>query len=112
MPRLAPQCLLKGVIPLPMGFRVKEPGNVVRFRALVRLLKLSPKEVSRATGFSRSYISRVLSCKDDFTGSPAFFRTVEHKLPDVIAGRTSQFFTIPAVSVQRARDVLELLPVE
>ena len=90
------------------GHRVREPGNVVRLRALVRLLNLSPKEVSRATGFSRSYISRVLSCKDDFTGSPAFFRTVEHKLPDVIAGRTAQYFTIPAVSVQRARDILDL----
>jgi transcriptional regulator with XRE-family HTH domain len=90
------------------ALRVKEPGNVVRLRALVRLLNLSPKEVSRATGFSRSYISRVLSCKDDFTGSHSFFRTLEHKLPDVIAGRTAQFFTIPAVPVQRAREVLDL----
>src|ERR1039458_2308519 len=76
MPRLAPQCLLKGVIPLPMGFRVKEPGNVVRFRALVRLLKLSPKDVSIVCGFSRSYVSWVLSRKDDFTGSPEFFRSL------------------------------------
>ena len=94
------------------GLRVKETGNVIRFRALVRLFKLSPTDVARVSGFSRSYISRVLSCKDDFTGSQEFFRTMEHKLPDVIAGRTSQYFTIPAVSVARARDVLEQLPVE
>ena len=88
------------------GHRVKEPGNVVRFRALVRLFRLSPTDVARATGFSRSYISRILSPKDDFTGSPEFFRSLETKLGTVIAGRTAQYFTIPAVSVQRARDVL------
>jgi hypothetical protein len=88
------------------ALRVKEPGNVVRFRALVRLFRLSPTDVARATGFSRSYISRILSPNDDFTGSPEFFRSLETKLGTVIAGRTAQYFTIPAVSVQRARDVL------
>jgi hypothetical protein len=58
------------------GLRVKEPGNVVRFRALVRLFRLSPKDVARTTGFSRSYVSRVLSRKDDFTGSHSFFSFV------------------------------------
>jgi hypothetical protein len=88
--------------------RVKEPGNIVRFRALVRLFRMSPKDVSKATGFSRSYISRMLSRKDDFTGSPEFFRTLELKLGTVIDQRTSQFFTVPSVSVPRARDVLDL----
>ncbi len=37
---------------------------------------------------------------------------LEQKLPEVIAGRTSQFFTVPAVSVARARVVLEQMPVE
>ena len=90
------------------GLRVKEPGNVVRFRALVRLFRLSPRDVARATGFSRSYISRVLSCKDDFTGSPEFFRSLELKLGTVIDQRTAQYFTVRAVPVQRARDVLDL----
>jgi hypothetical protein len=54
----------------------------------------------------------LLSCKDDFTGSPEFFRTLEMKLPEVIAGRTSQYFTVPATPVSRARAVLERLPVK
>ena len=111
----APHCATKPVsrrYSASDGLRVKEPGNVVRFRAVVRLFRLSPKDVARATGFSRSYISRVLSCKDDFTGSPEFFRTVETKVGTVIDARSSQFFTIPAVPVRRARDVLEQLPVE
>jgi tetratricopeptide (TPR) repeat protein len=82
---------------------------LVDYSAAIRLFKLSPKGVSKATGFSRSYVSRVLSCKDGFTGSHEFFRTLELKLGTVIDQRASQFFTIPAVSVQRARDVLDLV---
>src|ERR1035437_1805241 len=107
----APPCATKPVSRrycASKGYRVKEPGNVVRFRAVVRLFRLSPKDVARVSGFSRSYISRVLSCKDDFTGSPEFFRILEQRLGTVIDARSSQFFTVPAVSVQRARDVLDL----
>jgi hypothetical protein len=86
----------------------KETGNIVRLRALVRLFRLSPSAIGRATGFSRCYVARLLSRKDDFRGSPEFFRTLEAKLHEVIAGRTAQYFTVPAVSVARARDVLEM----
>jgi hypothetical protein len=85
-------------------------GNVLRLWALVRLFRLSPSAVAKTTGFSRSYVARLLSPRDEFSGSSEFFRALEQKLPDVIAGRTSQFFTVPAVSVQRARNVLEQLP--
>jgi hypothetical protein len=78
--------------------------------ALVRLFRLSPSAVAKTTGFSRCYVARLLSRKDDFTGSSEFFRTLECKLPDVIAGRTSQVFTCPAVPVARARGILEQLP--
>jgi hypothetical protein len=107
----APPCATKPVrrrYSASDALRVKETGNIVRFRALVRLFRLSPTDVSRATGFSRSYISRLLSCNDDFTGSPAFFRTLETKLGTVIDQRASQFFTVPATPVHRARDVLDL----
>jgi transcriptional regulator with XRE-family HTH domain len=83
-------------------------GNRIRLWALVRLFRLSPSAVAKATGVSRSYVARLLSRKDDFTGSPEFFRTLEFKLGQIINGRASQFFTIPAVSVTRARDVLEM----
>ena len=78
--------------------------------ALVRLFRLTPSEIGKATGFSRSYVSRLLNPKDDFSGSGQFFHTLECKLSDVIASRTAQYFTVPAVSVQRVRRVLEGLP--
>jgi hypothetical protein len=34
------------------------------------------------------------------------------KLPEVIAARTSQFFTVPAVSVARARNVIQQMPAD
>src|ERR1035437_474902 len=87
-------------------------GNVLRLWALVRLFRLSASEIGKATGFSRSYVARLLSPRDDFSGSAEFFRAVECKLGTIIAGRTTQYFTVPAVSVQRARNVLEQVPVE
>jgi hypothetical protein len=49
----------------------------------------------------------MLSPNDDFTGSAEFFRSLEMKLGDVVGGRAAQFFTVPATSVARAREVLE-----
>ena len=74
----------------------------------MRLFGLSPNSIAEATGFSRTYVARLLSPKDQLVGSPEFFHTLESKLPEVIAARTSQFFTIPAVPVGRARDVLAM----
>lgn len=85
-------------------------GNVLRLWALVRLFRLSASEIGKATGFSRSYVARLLSPRDDFSGSAEFFRTAECKLGQIIDRRSAQFFTCPAVSVARARGVLEQLP--
>lgn len=78
----------------------------------MRLFRLSPSAIAKATGFSRCYVARLLSPRDEFKGSPEFFRALECKLGQIIDGRSVQFFTCPAVSVQRARNVLEQLPVE
>src|SRR5262245_54975757 len=75
---------------------IKGRGKYLRFWALARLFKLSPNQVAKATGFSRPYVARLLSRKDDFTGSPEFFRSLELKLGAVVDGRTVQFFTVPA----------------
>jgi len=83
-------------------------GNVLRLWALVRLFRLSASEIAKATGFSRSYVARLLSPRDEFSGSPEFYRTLECKLGQIIDQRASQFFTVPATPVSRARDVLEL----
>jgi hypothetical protein len=87
-------------------------ANRIRLWALARLFRLSASEIAKATGFSRSYVARLLSPRDGFSGSPEFFRALECKLPDVIDGRTAQFFTCPATPVSRARDVLERVLVE
>jgi hypothetical protein len=52
----------------------------------------------------------LLSPNDPFVGSPEFFRSLEFKLGEVIQGRTSQYFTVRATPVQRARSILEQLP--
>ena len=80
--------------------------------ALTKLFRLTAKEVGRQTGYSRSYVSRLLNPKDDFSGSPEFFRAVECKLGTILDNRSSQFFTCPAVPVARARDVIEQMPVD
>lgn len=87
-------------------------GNRIRLWALVRLFRLSPSAIAKATGFSRPYVARLLSDRDEFSGSPEFFRTLECKLGQIIDGRSAQFFTCPGVSVARARNVLERWPVE
>jgi hypothetical protein len=47
---------------------------------------------------------------NDLIPSPEFLRKLEHQLGTIIDGRCSQFFTIPATPVQRARGVLEQMP--
>ena len=74
----------------------------------MRLLGLSASEVARASGVSRSYVARILSPRDELVGSQAFYRTLEARLHEVIAARTTQFFTLPATPVARAREVLDM----
>ena len=79
-------------------------ANTLRLRAVVALFRLSASEIARGTGFSRPYVSRCLS-GNDLIPSPEFLRKLECKLGTIIDGRASQFFTIPAVPVQRAQDL-------
>jgi len=88
--------------------RARVGGNRTRLWAIVRLFQISPSDIAEATGFSRPYIARLLSPKDDLEGSSDFFRILEQKLGTIIEGRTAQFFVVPAVSVQRVRAVMEL----
>ena len=90
--------------------QVRVSGNRIRLWAIVRLFRLSPSAVAKATGFSRPYVARLLSRNDDFTASPEFWRMLECKLGTIIDGRASQIFTVPAVSVARARGVMEGMP--
>ena len=83
-------------------------GNRVRLMTVVTIFRLTPSEIGKATGFSRSYVSRLLNPKDEFSGSPEFFRVLEQQLGAIIEERSAQYFTVPAVSVARARNVLEL----
>ena len=114
-PRKAPRkCPRAPTKPVSNRYLLHQPvsPNALRLRAVVRLFKLSPTEVARAAGVSRCYVARLLSPSDDFQGSPEFYRRLEANLGRVIEGRTSQFFTVPAVSVRRVQKVMEQMPVE
>ena len=87
-------------------------ANCVRLLALVRLFRLTPNQVAKAAGFSRPYVARLLSHRDDLVGSHEFYRALECKLGTIIENRTAQYFTVPAVSLRRVQGVLEQLPVE
>ena len=102
----SPQKPLPSVYKRYQGIQ-RRHGNVVRLWTLARLFRLSASEVGKATGYSRSYVARLLSPRDDFNGSPEFWRTLECKLGTIIDQRASQVFTCPAISVARARGVLE-----
>ena len=84
----------------------------MRLLALVRLFRLTPNQVAKAAGFSRPYVARLLSHRDDLVGSHEFYRALECKLGTIIENRTAQYFTVPAVSLRRVQGVLEQLPVE
>jgi transcriptional regulator with XRE-family HTH domain len=86
-------------------------ANTLRLRAVVGLFRLSASQIARGTGFSRPYVSRCLS-GENLIPSPEFLRKLERQRGTIIDGRTSQFFTIPAVPVARARNVIEQLPTD
>ena len=85
----------------------RENANTLRLRAIVKLFRLTPTDISKRTGFSRSYISRLLN-EADFQGSPDFYRTLEQKLGAVVDGRSAQYFTIKAVAVGRVQKVMRM----
>ena len=85
----------------------RENGNTLRLRAIVKLFRLTPTDISKRTGFSRSYISRLLN-EPDFRGSPDFYRTLEQKLGAVVDGRSTQYFTVSAVAVRRVEGAVAM----
>ena len=82
-------------------------ANTLRLRAIVKLFRLTPTDISKRTGFSRSYISRLLN-EPDFQGSPDFYRTLEQKLGAVVDGRSGQYFMVKAVAMGRVRGALAM----
>lgn len=90
----------------------RSKGNRIRLWAVVTLFKLSPSDIAKATGFSRPYVARLLSLNDNLPASPTFWRVLEQKLGMIIEQRTAQYFTVPAVSVQRGRQPSVAIGVE
>lgn len=80
-------------------------ANVLKLWAFVRLFGLTPVEVAKAVGVSRSYVARVLSENDAFVGGPEFYRRLEGKLGHMVEGRSSQFFAVDAVPAPGVEDV-------
>ena len=82
-------------------------ANTLRLRAIVRLFRLTPTDIAKATNFSRPYISRLLN-EADFRGSAEFYRTLEQKLGVIIDGRSAQYFTVSAVAVRSVEKVMAM----
>jgi hypothetical protein len=87
-------------------------ANVAKLGAIVSLFGLTPTEVAKVVGCSRSYVSRILSQTDPLVGSDVFWRRLEGRLGQVIDQRQRQFFRIAPVNVRSveraAKDVLDV----
>ena len=73
-------------------------ANRQKLRVLVRAFDLPVVAIAEATGVSRPYVARLLSEKDDFTGSAQFWTSLERNLSKVIEARRTQVFEVVAAS--------------
>jgi len=98
-----PQRPAKGFTSLyrsPNGQRYKDDPNARRLASLIRAFGLLPSAVARVAKVSPAYISRVTSGRDTFVASDSFWRSLEARLPDLVASRPRQFFRIPPLPVR------------
>jgi predicted transcriptional regulator len=75
-------------------------ANRKKLRALVKAFDLSPTAIAQATDVSRPYIARLLSEKDDFSGSPQFWASIERSLGKIIEARRGQVFDVAALPAE------------
>ena len=72
-------------------------ANRQKLRALAKAFDLSPSAIAELTGVSRPYVARLLSEKDEFTGSSQFWSELERNLGKVIESRRGQVFDVAAL---------------
>jgi len=73
--------------------------NRLKLRAIVQAFDLPVVAIAEAVGVSRPYVARLLSEKDDFTGSPQFWSSIERNLGKIIEKRHGQIFQVEALPV-------------
>jgi hypothetical protein len=73
--------------------------NAAKLRAIMKFFGLSPTEVAKACGVSRSYVSRIISEGDVFLGGDAFYRRVEQTLGSLVEKRTRQVFAVQPTAI-------------
>ena len=77
-------------------------GNRAKLASLIRVFDLRVGVVAKCTGrFSRTYVQRVISPRDDFEGSAEFYRLIESALPELVRRRRRSFFNVPSVDSRR-----------
>jgi len=83
-------------------------SNAQKLRAWAEVLALSPTMIATAIGgYSRCYVSRVLSVQDPLEGSPNFWMKVESALGRLVEHRQVRVFDVP--TSQTAEELLRMV---
>lgn len=83
-------------------------SNCGKLRTLVAVFDVSVSKVASLCGVSRPYVARILRVKDDFSGSPQFWSSLERNLGKVIEARRAQVFEVAATSAEQV-EALKLI---
>ena len=81
-------------------------ANAVKLRAFARAFGLTPTQIARSTGVSRSFVSRIVSEKDPFLGNDAFYRRLEQALGSLVQNRSCQVFAVEPVAADETNGFL------
>ena len=73
-------------------------SNAVKLRAVMKFFGLTPTQIGRVTGVSRSFVSRIVSENDEFLGNDSFYRRLEQVLGALVQNRTRQIFAVEPIA--------------
>lgn len=76
-------------------------ANSRKLRVIIDGFDIPISAVAEAAGISRTYVSRVLSERDELAGNDQFWMKIERGLGKLIESRRAQVFQINAVPVER-----------
>ena len=85
------------------GEPMHDTGNTHRLRWLASCFGLPPRDIARISGFSRSYVARIMA-GDDGLGSDAFWTSLEKSLPLLLEHRTKALFLTRAVGLDQLKN--------
>jgi hypothetical protein len=93
-PQNAPPLGLKLVQNGSLASGASTTSNVIRLRLIMGLFRLSQRDVCRATGYSKAYVSQLLAGKQ-FGAGDKFWLRLNACLLDAIRDSASNVFDVP-----------------